>query len=219
MLIDFRTKDGKQGLFDRWNINPKGVLHIGANRGEEAPVYNELKIGKVVWVEANAKIYQDLLHTLTQYPNQHSWFFAAGDENKLVDLHISNNAGQSSSVLELGTHLTAHPEVHYTHDQQVMMYRIDEFQFEGDANLEGLDFLNIDIQGFELNALRGMGDKLHQFKWAYLEVNNVEVYKGCGLVEDIDFYLAAYGFRRVETYNRGGHFDRLGWSDALYVKN
>lgn len=76
---------------------------------------------------------------------------------------------------------------------------------------EGLDFLNMDIQGAELKALRGMGDILKQFKWAYLEVNKAELYKGCALVEDIDLYMLSYGFRRVETSWTGAM-----WGDALY---
>jgi hypothetical protein len=62
--------------------------------------------------------------------------------------------------------------------------------------------------------LRGMGDILHQFKWAYLEVNQQELYKGCALVEDIDMYMIGYGFRRAETKWCGN----TGWGDALYIK-
>jgi hypothetical protein len=79
--------------------------------------------------------------------------------------------------------------------------------------MDGLDFLNIDLQGAELKALKGMGEVLRQFKWAYLEVNKAELYKGCALVEDIDMYLLGYGFKRVETKWTGAD-----WGDALYVK-
>lgn len=201
MLIDFRE------LFPRYGIKPKGVLHVGANVGEEAPVYLELGIRRQLWIEANPEIFLILKQNISNNPEATALNFAAGDEVKMTTLHISNNAGQSSSILELGTHKTAHPEVHYIGDVQVRMERLDSL------DLTGLDFLNMDIQGFEGFALKGLGEKIRQFKWVYLEVNKAELYEHCALLEDIDFYLGAYGFHRKETKWCGN----TNWGDALYI--
>lgn len=207
MLIDFRK------LFPRYNIKPTGVLHLGANRGEEAPVYDELGIKKVYWIEANPEIIPQLSAALLPYYPGQEWFnYCIGDEHdKPVKFHVSNNGSQSSSVLELGTHLQQHPEVHYTHDIEMHTKRIDMlFQ---DNFPKDIDFLNLDLQGFEGNALRGMGDLLHQFKWIYTEVNRDYVYKNCMLIEDIEFLLAPFGFRKVETKWVGN------WGDCLLIKS
>jgi FkbM family methyltransferase len=205
MLIDFRQ------LFPRWNIKPTGVLHIGANVGEEAPVYHELGIKKVIWIEGNPELMPALLNNISQYPDQRAYNFLAGEDTKMATLHISNNAGQSSSVLDLGTHKIAHPEVHYIGDVSVQMFRMDER-----ADLfEACDFLNIDAQGFEGHILRGMGETLKQFRWAYLELNRDELYLGCTLIDNIDLYMLSFGFRRVETRWAGN----AGWSDGLYVRH
>lgn len=206
MLIDFRT------LFPKYGIKPTGVLHVGSNVGEEAPVYAELGIQKVVWIEANADLFPKLMENITKFANPVAYNFAAGDENKKITLHISNNAGQSSSVLELGTHKTAHPDVHYIADKEVDMYRIDHAL--GNGEIEGCDFLNIDVQGFELNVLQGIGTMLRQFKSVYLEVNQQELYKGCALIDSIDLFMTANGLRRVETKWCGS----TGWGDALYIR-
>jgi FkbM family methyltransferase len=203
MLIDFRQ------LFPKYNIRPNGVLHVGANVGEEAPVYLELGIKHQVWIEANPIIYERLKNNLTNNPQAYAINACIGDvQGERVTFHVSNNGSQSSSILELGTHLQQHPEVHYIEDVAMETQRIDMLKFPS----EGLDFLNIDLQGAELKALKGMGDLIKQFKWAYLEVNRAEVYKGCPLVEDIDFYLGAYGFTRVETKWCGN------WGDAIFIK-
>jgi len=207
MLIDFRK------LFPRHKIKPKGVLHLGSNVGEEAPVYDQLGIKNVIWVEANPEIYQTLVMNVAQYGHRH-YNFCVGDENREeVIFHISNNGSQSSSVLELGTHKRQHPDVEFTHDIKVPMFRIDSFFSSDGDKLNDIDFLNADLQGMELKALQGMGDLLHQFKWVYLEVNKNDVYIGCPRVEEIDEYLAGYGFKRVETAKWIGD-----WSDALYSK-
>lgn len=202
MLIDFRT------LFPKYNIKPTGVLHVGANVGEEAPVYLELGIKRQVWIEANPEIFIKLKSNIAGNSYAVAYNFAAGDEQKTITLHKSNNGSQSSSILELGTHLQQHPEVHYIGDVEVPMMRLDSFHFEG------CDFLNMDIQGAELLALKGLGEKIKDFKWAYLEVNKEELYKGCALVGEIDEYLKDFGFTRVETKWCGN----TGWGDALYIK-
>lgn len=203
MLIDFRT------LWPKWGITPTGICHVGSNVGEEAPVYLELGVKKQVWYEANPIYYEKLLVNIANNPEATAYNFCVGDEFKDVVFHESSNAGQSSSVLELGTHAVVHSDVKYIRDIPMQMVRLDALPMDKD-----LDFLNIDTQGSELMVLKGMGDLLHQFKWAYLEVNRDYLYIGCPLIGELDEYLATFGFERVETYWAGN----TGWGDALWVK-
>lgn len=205
MLIDFRS------LFPRHGIKPTGVLHIGANVGEEAKIYDELGIKKQIWIEGNSEIFLKLKQNIAYNPQAVALNYVIGDENKPVIFHISNNGSQSSSVLELGTHKIQHPEVHYVKDIETTMYRIDSL----DLDLSGVDLLNIDLQGAELMALRGMGDLLRQFKWAYLEINQQELYSGCALIDSLDLFMIGNHFRRVETKMCG----QTGWGDALFIKD
>ena len=62
-------------------------------------------------------------------------------------------------------------------------------------------------------ALKGMGQLLNHFSACYLEVNKLELYKGCGLVPDIDQFLSGFGFTRVKT-----KWTKNGWGEALYIK-
>lgn len=203
MLIDFRY------LLPKYNIHPKGILHIGGNVGEEFSVYMELVISKQIWIEPNPKIYEKLVHNISSNPEAKAYCFCVGDENKNVVLHESSNAGQSSSILDLGTHAVVHPDVTYIGDMPSVMRRIDSCS---EIDFTDLDFLNIDIQGAELLALKGIGEMLNQFNWAYLEVNKAHLYVDCPLVEDIDNYLS--DFTRVETSWAGN----TNWGDALYIR-
>lgn len=205
MLIDFRE------LFPKYGIKPKGVLHIGANRGEEAPVYLELGITKQIWIEANPEIYIHLRETLRGNPDAMAFNYAIGEEDSVTTvLHVANNSGQSSSILQLGTHKKQHPDVHYIKDIPVVMRRIDCLIPED--VIKEYDFLNADVQGMELSVLMGMGDYLKYFKWLYLEVNKEPLYIGCALINEIDEYVKNYGFYRVEERWIGG------WGDALYIR-
>lgn len=202
MLIDFRE------LLPKYNIKPKGICHVGSNRGEEYPVYMEMGIKKQVWYEANPAMYELLLETIKDNPEAIGYNLCVGNEFKEVILHESNNQGQSSSVLELGTHKTAHPEVYYQRDIPVQMVRLENLLMD-----KNMDFLNCDVQGFELEVLKGMGELIKQFKGIYLEVNNEHLYINCPLVGELDEYLEIFGFTRVETFWSGNS----GWGDALWV--
>lgn len=212
MLIPFET------LQKRYRVYPKGVLHVGANVGEEAEAYDKAGIKNVTWIEANPDIFKTLVSNVAKYGHQ-CFNFAAGDEDTLTVLHVANNGGQSSSLLELGTHAKNHPDVKYTHDIEVPMVRLDSFfhnENSGDMHdnyLNGADYLSMDIQGFELRALKGMGDLLHKFKWLYLEVNKGDVYKQNGQVQDVKEYVRKFGFHStVEKWTNAN------WGDCLLTK-
>lgn len=201
MLIPFDQ------LFSKYRLKFNGVLHIGANVGEERFMYDQLGIKKQIWIEANPEIFITLKRNIAYNPFATALNFCIGDENKDTVLHIANNNGQSSSVMELGTHKTQHPDVHYIGDIAMKMYRIDSLGLD----LSGVDLLNIDLQGFELQALKGFDD-LNNFKACYLEVNKADVYQDCAQIETIDLFMGANGFRRVETKWIGN------WGDAFYVR-
>jgi hypothetical protein len=76
------------------------------------------------------------------------------------------------------------------------------------------NFINLDIQGAELKALKGMEEYLHQIDYIYTEVNSDYVYEGCALIGEIDEYLQKFGLIRVETKWCGDY----KWGDALYIR-
>lgn len=79
------------------------------------------------------------------------------------------------------------------------------------------NFLNLDLQGAELMALRGLGERLSDVDYIYTEVNKKDVYQGCAKVEELDRFLTE--FTRVETlWCEDGGVDH-GWGDAFYIRS
>lgn len=210
MLIDFSTIVRKYG-------RPNGILHVGANSGQEAETYHSHGVKKVVWIEALPNVYEKLFNHIKKYPNQIAIKACVSDkDNEEVTFHESNNEGQSSSFLELGTHKTAHPEVHYVKDYKMVTTRLDTLLQNAEIvdYGHGLDMLCMDIQGAEMLALKGLGDMIKQFNKVYLEVNTAYVYEGCALLPEIEKYLKGYGFTKREERI----FKQWGWGDALFTK-
>lgn len=202
-------------LVNEFDVHPTGVLHLGAHLAEELPDYEKARWGEVWWVEANPSIFEKLVRRCQAQPMiarmNHPIHALVGErEGETATLRIASN-GQSSSVLPFGTHATEHPEVTMTGEEiELPVMTVDLLALGLEITA---DFINLDLQGYELAALRGAVRFLGGVKWVYCEVNREELYQGCALVGDIDVYLIAHGFERRAT-----KWTRHGWGDALYVR-
>ena len=192
------------------NIHINGAFHIGAHDCEELDFYHKmnLKNENVIWIEAIPSKVQEALNR--NIPNVYNHAVTDQDDAETT-FHISNNV-QSSSVLEFGTHAQEHPSVVYVDRIQLKSITIDTFFERNHIDRTKHDFWNFDIQGAELMALKGAVQSIKHAKAIYLEVNEKELYKGCGLITDVDAFLANYKFERVLT-----QMTRHGWGDALYI--
>ena len=192
------------------NININGIFHIGAHQCEEMGFYNKLGIKKedIVWIDAIPANVAAV--TNRGIPNVYTAVITDKDDEEIV-FNISNNV-QSSSVLELGTHSQEHPGIVYVDKIHVKSITIYTFFERNNIDASKYDFWNFDIQGAELMALTGASESLKYARVLYLEVNEKELYKNCGLMNEIDTYLSKYNFKRVLT-----NITEHGWGDALYI--
>ncbi len=208
MLIPFSE------LFKKYKIRPKGAFHVGASLGQEISEYYKNGIEHTVWIEALPDIYKQLQINIKPYRNAIAINQCVSDEDgKEVQFNVANNEGQSSSFLEFGTHTKEHPTVKFVNRIKMETIRLDTLINKYGLNMNRYDFLNIDLQGAELLALKGLGDYLNGFKYLYLEVNKAELYKGCPMIEELDEYVKPYGFERVETKWTGN-----GWGDCFMIR-
>ena len=196
----------------------KGAIHIGANDGGERDWYVENGFSPVLWFEPNLEAFNKLRNNLkhVKYNNQYCYGYGVHDTLEKTTLHIANNEGQSSSILPLGLHKQYHPKVHYIKDIEITLLRMDDF-FKTESfnsfSINDFNFLNIDVQGCELNVIRSFGQDITKMDYIYTEVNIAEVYEGCSLLKDIDSYLELFKFVRIKT-----HMTKNQWGDALYLK-
>ena len=113
-----------QELVNKYKINFKGILHVGAHECEELNGYeNYISREKILWVEA-MKDKVDLCKE--KYPGINIEQAVISDKIETVRFNISNN-GQSSSVLEFGTHSQEHPWVVYVDKIEQKSITIDSF--------------------------------------------------------------------------------------------
>ena len=204
MLISFTN------LFDKYKMNIKGIVHIGAHYGEEIQEYVDNGIQKITVFEPLSKNF-DILANRMENVNAdiQGHQVALGSKKGTAKMFVSSGDGQSSSILKPKQHLELHPDVSFNGTEEVEVCLLDEYDV-GDSN-----FINIDVQGYELEVFRGGKKTLEKIDYIYCEVNRDEVYEGNAMVEDMDEFLDAYGFERVETRWPETYYT---WGDALYIK-
>ena len=202
MLLDFNA------LKQKHNMNIKGIIHIGGHHGQEFKTYVENNISNVMFFEPVPSTFKILKENIGDKAILHN--VALGNENKKIEMYIETaNQGQSSSVLEPGIHTRQYPHITFDDKLEVDMVRLDDFIEESTE----YNFINIDVQGYELEVMKGAKNILKNVDYIMSEVNRDEVYINCSKVDELDSFLSDFGFSRVETT-----WDGLTWGDALYVK-
>jgi len=195
-------------LVAKYNIIFKGILHVGAHECEELNDYlRYTSSNKILWVEA-------MEDKVTMCKNKYSGIniehAVISDKVETVKFNISNN-GHSSSILEFGLHSTFHPHVTFINSIEMETKLLKDIICKHDIDY---NFINLDIQGVELRALKSMEEYLHKIDYIYTEVNSDFVYKDCNLITELDEYLKKFNFVRVETKWAGN----FRWGDAFYIK-
>lgn len=197
-------------LYNKYNLDIRGVIHIGAYNAEELPAYRECNVPKVIWIEALPNLAGRLVQRFKDDDTQHVICDVISDKIEEVEFKVTNNEA-SSSILELGTHLQHHPKIYEEKRELVTTITMAKVIDDYGINIDQYNFLNIDIQGAELKCLVGMGAYLNKIDYLYLEVNTEEVYKGCALLHEIENFLT--DFQRVEI-----NMTKYGWGDGFWLR-
>lgn len=133
---------------------------------------------------------------------------------------IVNDSPMTSSVLP-----RAEPSVQYfdraTRAREVR--RIEAVSLDEWCEKRGVercDVLKLDLQGYELEALRGASRLLRRgVRCVFAEVNFIPFYEGSALFSDLDLLLRDHGYRLYNLYNICTHLPQghIGSGDALWV--
>jgi FkbM family methyltransferase len=199
-------------IFSLFRLPVEGVAHVGAHLAPEIDLYEEMGFSPILFVEANPGTFAEMSKRL-EGRRAHKECIAISDRVGQTVFHQTNN-GQSSSVLALKKHRQAHPGVVETGAITVDTITLDRLLEERYAG-QRFSFLNMDIQGAELLALKGATRFLDTVAAINCEVNFDELYEGAPHIGVLDAFLSAFNFTRVETialYHRS-------WGDAFYVKD
>ena len=82
-----------------------------------------------------------------------------------------------------------------------------------------VDFLKLDVQGYELEVLKGASLALAQAQFVLLEVSLLLVNKGCPPFEDVIAFMDQAGFRVFDFAGQGRRRDGVLWQiDLVFIR-
>ena len=210
-------------MITEYNLRITGCLHIGAHDGGEIQKYSACGIPHCILFEPQIHHFTNCLNASSS-TNYEVHRLALGSHEGNITMYCEPG-GQSSSCLLPTKHTVQYPEIVFNKREDVTMTTLDTFMRERQDKLH-YNFINIDVQGYELEVFKGATETLDHVDYIYSEVNRLDLYEGCVLVEELDEFLLKYNFKRVLTDWAGlpnpATQPELGtegtWGDALYVK-
>jgi FkbM family methyltransferase len=191
----------------------KGVLHLGAHKGQEADIYQWLG-KKVIWIEAIPRIFDQLKDNLYFYDNQEAYCLLLGDaDNVKKSFFISNNDSASSSLFKFSKNTLDGKYFSDTKlkikDQIILeMSKLDSFIKKNDINISEYNHWIIDVQGAELLVLKGAENSLKFCDSLLIEVSKVDIYHGGVLWSELKDWLIERKFYPI-TEPTEDHLDIL----------
>ena len=198
-------------LLNKHNIVIKGVLHIGAHECEEKGFYNhELHVSddSILWLDGNESKVEEM-----KQKGFHNIYHAVVDEmERDIVLNITDNS-QASSILTLNHENGFYNDIHIIKQIPCKTELLSSVLKRIQKSPHLYNFWNLDIQGTELAVMKGSYELLKTCDAIYTEVNAEHVYHDCGLIDEMDVFLATYGFKRIHTV-----WTHVKWGDALYIK-
>jgi FkbM family methyltransferase len=199
MLLDFNR------LRKEHNVDIKGVIHVGGHIGDELEDYQG--IDNLIIFEPQKHCF-DQLYAKAERVGMRPTLVNKALGNFVGEAEIiSDPTGLTGSLLEPGL-VVDYPDIVFSEKFMVDVSTLDEeIGYPHPYN-----FLNMDVQGYELEVLRGGSQTLKTIDYVYTEVNRAEVYKKCAMIEDLTAYLQNFGLIKVAEAWHGD------WGDAFYIK-
>jgi FkbM family methyltransferase len=170
------------------------VVDGGASDGVWAAALREGGYGRrIVSVEPEAESYARLELRARDDPLWSCHRAALGARTDKGVLHVARNRQSSSLLPMLDRHLDLEPRSGYVANEEVELVRLDDLV---GATQERV-FLKLDLQGAELDALRGAEETLTATRAVELELSAVPLYEGQALLPDVLSLLYSRGFELI----------------------
>lgn len=190
------------------------VLDIGANRGQFA-VYALVRFAsaRIHCFEPLPSARETLARLAAEEPRVRVWPVALGSAPARASLHVTARDDSSSLLAPTELQTSTFPATHEAGRVEVEVRRLDDVV----ASIEAASpiLLKLDVQGFELEVLRGATTTLQRVDEVLVEVSREELYAGQALAADLHAFLVEHGFEQAAervTARRSGQWlqaDRL----------
>jgi len=189
---------------------PHQIVDIGAWKGTwAAECMRIFPEAQYLLIDPLPENRADLMQFKARHANVSVWLGAAGAEDGEITIHV--HADQSSVLPAVEASWQSEETI------SVPVRTLDSLLLSGEMARPQL--IKADVQGYELEVLRGASRVLAAADAVLLEVSFRELYEGQPLAHDIIAYLGARGFRIADICSYAQSADgALQQSDVLFLR-
>ena len=182
------------------NLDCNFVADVGANRGQFALTARKLFPNACIHsfepLDEPAKIFESVF---IEDENITLHRCAIGSKNETMTIHVSER-DDSSSLLPIGRNQSElFPHTGESEVRTTFVLPLSEVIRADDISNKAL--LKIDVQGYELEVLKGCMTVLDKFMYIYVECSFIELYEGQAFASDVIDYLHKNHFVLNGVYN------------------
>jgi FkbM family methyltransferase len=198
------------------------VFDVGANLGRLSALFmRQFPRATIHAFEPVASSFAKLQRTLGCHPRLVLHRVAASDIGGLATIRLFDDSAKNTLVKDLVDSL----HTNSSGSESIETCRLDAFITECSASC--IDLLKIDVEGHEMNVLRGCGEclKPKRIRFIYFEFHRVNkiaknatvVVNGHSQLCEVDQFLESNGYRLLVIYTQGVHQgEPIGTYNALY---
>ena len=194
-------------------FNPTSVVDVGVATDTEE-LYYHFPTARYLFVEPLAEFEPSLQRLCTQYTGSNYMLCAAGAENGEITFNVGPSMGDSSRFQTLESADGAYK----MYERTVPQFRLDTMW--DSLEMVGPALLKVDVQGGEIEVLKGATTIIDNFEVIVLECSLIESYIGQPIFHEYIAYLASLGFVVYDIIHTGyvPETGMLAQIDLVFVK-
>ena len=192
----------------------KTIFDIGGNIGSWSLLV------KTIFPQAEVHAFEPLENFASSFTENTKNFsdisvhqVALGSVDEVSEIHV---AGDSSSSLPLGGLMKEQYDITTKEKKKIQTVILDDYIESNAINLP--DLIKLDIQGYELEALKGAKKAMQYAKYIFIEVSLEEFYTGQPLLHDVVAFMANHNFYATALKKETHVGKRLYQTDILFEK-
>jgi FkbM family methyltransferase len=196
------------------------ILDIGGGIGASAILYNKyFPANNIMIFEPITENFNFILSRIKDLHNIEVINKALGNENSFIPINIANRI-TSSSLLPLSADPVSgafgENNLGKNRDENIEVVRLDDFL---DPHLQDIGIMKMDVQGYEMNVLKGAEKTLAKTKVIVMEANNHEAYSGAPKYYETDAFLRDHNFTLYDILPSIFERGKLKEWDVIYLNN
>ena len=190
--------DDIHDMYAHLGKKPSVIFDCGANIGFVTHKFStKFPAATIYAFEPNPSVFQKLAKHYAEKNKIVCINSGIGSDSGKMTFYVNRNSGTSSFLPPTDFHMN-NIASHTVTPTEVDIVKIDDVMKT--HRIDHIDVLKLDIEGFEIEAMKGISNLKHKISLIFAEVNLIPTYQGQPLIDEVIAYARSQGFHILNLY-------------------